>query len=48
MHEEKKLGNTHPAGRKVLSLADSDRVESCLYSTVLSALSAAALKLCLI
>lgn len=48
MHEEKKLGITHGLGRKFLSLADSDMVESHLYSTPLRALQVAALKLCLI
>lgn len=38
MHEEKKLGNTHPAGREFLSFADSGMVESHLYNIVLSAL----------
>lgn len=37
MHEERKLGDTHSAGRKFLFCADSDMVESCLYRTVLMA-----------
>ena len=28
MNEEKKLGNPHPAGRNVLSFADSDRLKA--------------------